>query len=475
LSTRQFQNEIIKLKLVPLSTIFDLFPRLVRDAARETGKDINLIIKGRDVELDKVVVEKLKEILIHILNNAAGHGCETPAVREKLGKPKTGNIILSAYNKGDNVILEISDDGQGINIDRVKEKAIERGFITKEAATNAADDDIIPFIFETGFSTAAVSKLSGRGIGMDIVAKVVKDLNGDIKVKTWKNKGTTFVISLPLISFFIPVTIFSLGERLLGFPSTYIMSTLRVNQKDIKQVAKDHSVIRMNNLEISLIDLSRLFYNNTENTDVYKNIILVQYQDEVAGFIVTDIIIEKKMVIKKITGLLNQLKLVIGAVLLGNERAIPILNVAELFKVLKDGASSLAKVTDQDMNKEKIWAKNVLLVDDSPITRDQEKQILLAQHLNVFEAANGKEALKLLEAKKFDIMITDIEMPVMDGVSLVKAVKADARLAQLPVIVVSSYKEYQNKLYELGVNHFIDKNSFNSQILMDVLKEEKIL
>jgi CheY-like chemotaxis protein len=309
---------------------------------------------------------------------------------------------------------------------------------------------------------------------MDVVAKIVKGLNGEIKVNTWKGKGTTFIINLPLISFYIPVTIIQLGERIIGIPSSYIMQALRVKDSDIKKIGKNQELISIHDMEISLIDIQYLFDGINVKTDSYKNIIIVKYLDEIAGLIVTDVVLEKKMIIKKVSGLTDRFKLIIGAVLLGNERAIPVLNIFELFKLLKEGSVNITKVKSADETK-KIWAKNILLVEDSPITREHEKKILINQNLNVFEANNGKEAIKYLENQKFDLIITDIEMPVMDGTELIKFIKNDDRFNMIPIIVVSSYKDYEDKLQEMGVRHFINKNDFNAQIFLNILKEESII
>lgn len=475
LTTRQFQNEITKVKLVPLSTIFDLFPRLIRDISLQTNKKINFMIKGKEVELDKGMVEKLKEILIHMLNNAVDHGCEEADVRKKNGKPPEGNIILSAYNKGDNVVIEVIDDGYGIDVEKVREKAIEKGLITREKSDNTTDENMIPYIFEAGFSTKKVGKFSGRGIGMDVVAKTVKEFNGEIKVNTWKNKGTTFIISLPLISFFIPVTIFQIGERLYGLPSAYIMSSLRVKKGDIRNIGESQSLITIKDMKVSLVDVENLIDYGVKNNDENKNIIIVKYQDEVTGLIVTDIILEKKMVIKKVIGLTEKFKIIIGAILLGNDRAIPVLNIPELFRILKEGIAQVTRIKNIDDSSKKIWAKNVLLVEDSLITRNHEKKILINQNLNVFEASNGKEAIKLLENQSFDIIITDIEMPVMDGVEMIKYIKSKDMFLKIPIIVVSSYKEYEDRIQGMGIKNFINKNDFDAQVLINVLKEENII
>jgi two-component system, chemotaxis family, sensor kinase CheA len=462
------------MKLVPLSTIFDLFPRLVRDIAQQTGKKIDFIVTGREVEFDKVVVEKLKDTLIHIINNAVDHGCEKPDVRLNSGKPESGLIKLHAYNKGDNVVIEISDDGYGLDIKRIREKAIEKKLISKDISDTKSDEDMINYIFEPGFSTKDLGKFSGRGIGMDVVATSVKELNGEIKVNTWKNKGSTFTISLPLISFFIPVTIFALDAYLFGMPSSYIIQTLRTNKESIKSVSNTQSIINLNNTDISLINFADFFgFDSTEDNSSY-NVIIVKSNEEIAGFIVKDIVLEKKMIIKKLTGMADKFSIMIGSVLLGNERAIPVLNIPEIFKLLKRNSSSITRIKNKETTR-KIWAKNVLLVEDSPVTRDHEKKILQNQDINVYEAANGKEAVKMLESNSFDLVITDIEMPVMDGLELVKYIKSSNSIKDLPVLVISSYKDHIEKLKILGIDRFLNKNDFNTQNFLTILKDMKIL
>ncbi len=474
LTSRQFQNEITNLKLVPLSTIFDLFPRLVRDIAETTKKEINFIIEGKDVELDKIIVEKLKTILIHILRNAIDHGCETPEIRGKIGKPKEAHVILKAVNRGDNVEIEVSDDGGGLDIEKIRAKAIQKGMVQEKKAFSMTDDEIISYIFEPGFSTKEVGAFSGRGIGMDIVATTVKELNGEVKVRTVKNKGTSFTIILPLISSFIPITTILLNNTLFGIPSSYIKLVQRAKADDIKMSGDKQKIVTINNTDISIVDLQAMLGLGFEDFGKNKNIIIVKYQDEISGFIVTDILQEKKMVIKQITGVADKCSSVIGAVI-GDMRIIPVLNIPELFRVLKTGNINISKVKDDRENERRIWVKNVLLVEDSALTRNLEKKILLNQNLNVFEAANGKEAVDLLNSKHFDLIITDIEMPVMNGIELVNYVKERDEFSGIPIVIVSSYKTYEEKISGLGVNHFISKGDFTTQRLMDILMFEKIL
>ncbi len=475
LSSRQFQNEITKLKLVPLSLIFDLFPRLVRDVATDTNKKVELTIQGREVELDKTMVEKLKTILIHILRNAVDHGIEQPAAREKEGKSSEGRVVLSAFNMGDNVLLEIGDDGMGLDIESIREKAVEKGLVDREKAARLTEDEIIAFIFESGFSTKEAGKYSGRGVGMDVVTQTVKDLNGEITVKTEKGKGTTFIIKLPLISSFIPITVFVVNDRLFGVPSSYVKSVVRIKKGDIRSIGENSSVITIEGTDITLVDLSEFFGLGETEDGNYKNIIIMRSQDEIAGFAVSEIVIEKKMLIRKSDWILDKCKVIIGAVLSGRERAIPIINVLELFRLLKSGHRDVTKVKARGYFKRDFRAKNVLLVEDSVVTRKRERDMLVDRSLNVFEASNGKEALEYLDKQQFDVVITDIEMPVMNGLELITRIRANASYASVPVIVVSSYSTYRENLRGLGVRSFVDKNEFSLQLLLEALKSEKIV
>ncbi|MBN2535451.1 MAG: response regulator [Spirochaetales bacterium] len=475
LTAKQFQDKITKLKLVPLSSIFDLFPRLVRDVAQNTKKKVNFIIEGSDVELDMGVVEKLKSILIHILQNAVDHGCETPAERKEKGKPEEGRITLKAFNKGDNVIIEISDDGYGLDVERIRHKAIEKGILKKEKAMELPDDQIIPILFESGFSTKDVSVYSGRGIGMDVVATTVKEMNGEITVKTVRDKGTIFSISLPLISSYIPITVFALGDYLYGIPSAYIKTAMRVKADEVFDTGKRWKVIKIDNMEISLVDLNVFFKLGKPGDEKSKNIIVAVYQDEITGLIVNEVLMEMKMLIRKTSGMADKFNVIIGAVLSGKERAIPVLNVLSLFKLLKNGKGALTKIKKNTDYLKEFGAHKILLVENSIVTRDLEKKILLKQNLIIFEAGNGKEALQFLEEQEIDMIITDIEMPVMNGIELITKMKEKEELKNIPVVVISSYKTYSDKVEAMGVKYFIDKSEFSEEILIKTIKAENLL
>ncbi|MBN2441720.1 MAG: response regulator [Spirochaetales bacterium] len=475
LSAKEFQDKITKLKLVPLASIFDLFPRLVRDIAHKTEKKVAFFMEGRDVELDKVVVDKLKAILIHMLQNAVDHGCETPEERRKAGKPEEGRIVLKALNKGDNVIIELSDDGYGLDVDRIRMKAVEKGLLKIEQAEKLPDDQIIPILFTPGFSTKEVNVYSGRGIGMDVVSNTVKELNGEITVTTLKNKGTLFSITLPLISSYIPVTVFTLMNNMYAIPSVYINSVLRVEEKSIFDAGKQWKVMSFEDMEISLIDLQVLFGLGNSQDDKNKSVIIAMYRDEITGFIVNELIYEKKMLIRKTSGMSDKFGIIIGAVLSGKEKAIPVLNIINLFEQLKQDKGSVTRISRvKDVSKE-FSVKKVLLVENSLVTRNLEKKILSKHNLVILEAGNGKEAIKYLEEQTIDMVITDIEMPVMNGIELISYMKDKANLRKIPILVISSYKTYSSKISKLNVKYFIDKSEFSESLLIETIRKENLL
>jgi CheY-like chemotaxis protein len=234
-------------------------------------------------------------------------------------------------------------------------------------------------------------------------------------------------------------------------------------------------VVTLGGTDITLVDLSAFFGFGDCGEDAYRNIIVIRSQDEIAGFTVSDIVIEKKMLIRKSEWLLDKCRVIIGAVFSGRDRAIPIVNVPELFRLLKSGNRDVTKVKGRGFITRDFRAKNVLLVEDSIVTRKRERDMLSDRSLNVFEAANGKEALEYLGKQQFDVVITDIEMPVMNGLELITRIRANAGYANIPVIVVSSYGTYKDNLRDLGVRSFIDKNDFSSKLLVEALRNEKII
>ncbi|MCX7820688.1 MAG: ATP-binding protein [Brevinematales bacterium] len=328
LYTKQFQDLVSSLILVPLSTIFNNYPRLIRDVAVSTQKDVNFTIEGRELEIDKQLIEPINNVLIHLLRNAVDHGVETPMERVKAGKPSKGNIILKAYSHMDRMIIEVKDDGKGIDIEKVKEKAIRNNLLTTEEALNLTENEILQFIFKPGFSTKDnVTDFSGRGVGLDVVADTMRKFNSEVIVKNEKNKGTTFILSFPLNSSIMSITLFEVNNEIFSIPSLNIEKVVLFSETKTS-IIEEEKMLEYDKKWIPLINLKKMFYDLDDEID-FENIIIITSQNKNYGLLTGKIIGESRMVIKTISSLQNKLKIASGVISLSN-RDVIVLNVFEL-------------------------------------------------------------------------------------------------------------------------------------------------
>ncbi len=333
LYTKQFQDLVSSLILVPLNTIFNNYPRLIRDIAISTQKDINFTIEGKDLEIDKQLIEHINNVLIHLLRNSVDHGIETPMERIKLGKQPKGNISLRAYSHMDRMIIKIKDDGRGIDIEKVKEKAIKNKLISIEEANNLTENEILQFIFKSGFSTKdSVNDFSGRGVGLDVVADTMKKFNSEVIVQTEKNKGTTFILSFPLNSSIMSITFVEINDELFALPSLNIEKVILFSETKTS-VIEEEQMIEYKNKWIPLISLKKLFYNDKYFSNM-ENIIVISSQNKNYGLLVDKIIGESRMVIKTLSSLQNKIKIASGVISLSN-RDVLVLNIYELIERYK--------------------------------------------------------------------------------------------------------------------------------------------
>ncbi len=342
LYTKQFQDLVSSLILVPLSTIFVNYPRLVRDIAITTQKDVNFIMEGQELEIDKQLIEHINEVLIHLLRNAVDHGIETPMERIKAGKQPKGNVTLRAYSHLDRIIIEVKDDGRGINIEKVREKALKNNLISQEEAKILTDDEIIQFVFKPGFSTKEIANdFSGRGVGLDVVADTMRKFNSEVIVKSEKNKGTILSLSFPLNSSIMSITIFEINEEIFAIPSLNIEKVLLFSETRTS-IIEEENMFEYKNKWIPLIDLNKLFYG--EKTPIKKNIIVISCQNKHYGFLVGKIANESRMVIKTISSLQHRLTIISGIISLSN-RDVLVLNLFDIIEKyrLKEKFSKMSK------------------------------------------------------------------------------------------------------------------------------------
>lgn len=326
--TTNLHDAVMKVRMVPVETVFNRFPRMIRDIAKDIGKEVILSMSGEETELDRTVIDEIGEPLIHLLRNAVDHGIESIEKRRELGKPEAGNIYLRAYQDGNSVVIEVEEDGQGINVDKVKKKAIDRGLINKDIANNMSKKDIIDFLFKPSFSTAdKVTDLSGRGVGLDVVKTKIEALGGVVDVETELGRGSKFIIRLPLTLAIIQALLVIVGDEKYAIQLSSIHQITNINPGDIKLVQKQEVILYRNSV-IPVIRLDRVLDVATEeSTQKSLTLVIVKRGDRLTGLVVDRIIGQQEIVQKSLGKFLSHIKVITSATILGDGNVALILDI----------------------------------------------------------------------------------------------------------------------------------------------------
>ena len=330
--TTDLQTVVMKVRMVPVGQVFNRFPRMVRDLAKELGKELNLTIEGEETELDRTVIDEIGDPIMHLLRNSLDHGLEHPDDREAKGKPRIGEVGLIARHEGNNVVIMVTDDGKGIDADVIRRKAVEKGMISEDEANSLDDADAVRLIFLPGFSTAeVVTDVSGRGVGMDVVRSKIETLGGHVDVETKIDEGSVFKIKLPLTLAIIQALLVKVQEEMYAIPLGSIDSTINITQEDIKTV-RNKEVIVLRGQIIPIIRLGDILnvprVNETDSDDIF--VVVVHIGERKAGIVVDNLIGQQEIVIKTLGKLLAGLKVISGATVLGDGRVAMILDVSAL-------------------------------------------------------------------------------------------------------------------------------------------------
>lgn len=461
--TSELQMAVLKTRMQPIGKIFNRFNRTVRDLARELNKKINLVIDGADTELDKTVIEEIGDPLIHLLRNAVDHGIETIDERQKKGKSPAGTIRLSAYHEGNQIVIRISDDGKGIDPEKVKEKALNMGIVSKEDLEHVPPENLVNLIFMPGFSTAGqVTSISGRGIGMDVVKSNIEKLNGFIEISSTINKGSVFTIRLPLTLAIVQALKINVGNEVFAVPLGSVIETIRTYAHKVETIS-GQEVIRFRKNIIPLIRLSSLFSlpTNQEPSDkIY--VIITRIADQKIGLVVDKILGQQEIVVKSLGNILDNIPGISGACLAGDGRVILILDLAGVIRLLPKKINLGAvkhEVQHQDKETSKQRRYTILVVEDSKSERKRICKALHNANFRVVEAQDGREALGQLENYYIDLVLTDLEMPDIDGYEFTRKIKKDTQYKSIPVIVISSHREIINRIrgMEVGIDDYFTK------------------
>ncbi|GHV91000.1 hybrid sensor histidine kinase/response regulator [Spirochaetia bacterium] len=471
--TRGAYDSVISLRMLPLSTILDTYPRAVFTIASELGKKVQLRIEGAENEIDKNIIESLSDVFLHMVRNSIDHGIEAPAERVKAGKDETGTLRIRCVRESGNMKITISDDGGGINIEAIRRKVVDQGLVTKENAPSLTKEDLTNYIFQSGFSTAkTISNVSGRGVGMDAVRNNIERMKGSIIVESEMGKGTTFTISVPLsMASLMGFPIVS-GTMKFIIPANFVDSVLLINKEEIITVV-DRPGIKYEDRIIKLYYLHQILKipgaDKGPETDAVFVVIIHAYEETIA-LAINSVSSMRSVILKSMPPVLETMPVFSGVVLSEDYEMVPALHIPTLIKMAR-------RTKTIDMKKRHIeyerLRKSILVVDDSRPTRDIERDILAAEGYKVDTAADGSEALAAAKNTRYDLICTDINMPVMDGFMLTENIRKNDALKDIPIIVISSRtdEEDQARAALLGANRYIVKNSFNNHNLISAIKE----
>ena len=471
----ELQANMKKVKLLPLSTIFDGFPRMVRDIASQQGKEVNLVISGEETELDKKVLEGIKTPLIHILRNCIDHGIEGPDVRVALGKKRCGTIKVSAFHEADNVVITVEDDGRGMDIDEIKQTALKKRLVSNYDLEERTDKEILNIVFMNGYSTSpVVTDVSGRGMGLDIVMRDITNLKGRVILDTQKNRETKFTLVLPLTIAIIQVLLVEVQNMVFALPMLPIIESVKVNMNDVSTM-DGRMAIQFREHIVPLVRLNEVLELPPARDEGGKAkeemlVVIATNLDRRLGFIIDKIVGEEEVFIKSLGKHLGKVKNVSGAIIMPTGEVVVVLDIADL---IAHSALSLSPVTGKrDASKAKRKEKRILVVEDAFSTRELEKSILLTHGYLVDTAVDGLDALNRMTDTRYDLIVSDVEMPRMDGFELCRTLKKKEEYKGIPFVMVTALQKEEDKRrgIEVGAAAYIVKSAFEQTNLLDTIE-----
>ena len=466
------RDSVMGLRMVSVAGTLRKHHRTVRDLARSLGKQVRLQLRGEETELDKLLVEAMDEPLMHLVRNAVDHGIESPEARTASGKSPEGTIHLSAAHVGNQVVIQIRDDGAGIDPERIKKRALERQLITPEASATMSRKEALDLIFHAGFSTAeVVSEVSGRGVGMDVVRQtIITKLKGSIDIDSTQGQGSTFTLKLPLTLAIAQVLFARAGGEVFAIPLDSVTRTLILPTSAVEYI-QDREFIAVEGEQLPLVRISRVLGLDSSHDDVANEIrvVLCKHGEGVYALVVEALLEKKEIVIKSLGDILEDVPCVGGATLIGDRCAI-ILDVAALIRRAVQGAGTLGRMPNRPKKEESAGSsasstdttgsnQSVLLVEDSEVVREALRRLLTQAGYRVVTANDGVEGVAAAQREKFDIISTDVMMPNMDGYELTRALRKTEQYRDTPIVMVTSRDERIDRIrgFDAGVDEYITK------------------
>jgi len=458
----EMQESLMRTRMTPFESLVPRLRRMVRQISTELGKTIELSISA-DGEMDRNVLERLIAPLEHMLRNAMDHGIESPAERKTNSKSETGSVNISLYREGSEVYVKIQDDGRGLNLKAIRNKAIEKELITD--SSDLTDHELQQLILEAGFSTAEqVTQISGRGVGMDVVSSEIKQMGGVIEIDSTEGVGTTFTVKLPFSVSINQALMVQLGEEVFAIPLSNIEGIVRVSPFELEEYyASEDSSFKYAGIDYSMYYLGHLLDHsrsvNLQNTPHSLPVLLLHGAEHPTAMQVDELLGSREIVVKSIGSQLSSISGLSGATILGDGRVVLILDMPALIRRIDANLEQDDKVLDVQAAEEEERAVRVMVVDDSITVRKVTTRLLERHDFEVITAKDGVDALSVLTDQQPDVMLLDIEMPRMDGFELATIIRHDEKLKDLPIIMITSRtgEKHRARAEQIGVNQYMGK------------------
>lgn len=469
----ELQDSTLHVRMLPIASIFGLYPRVVRDAAGSCGKKVRLIVEGENTELDKRILEQVSDPLIHIIRNSVDHGIELPSHRVQAGKPEEGTVRLSAAQRGDKVEITVEDDGAGIDPAKLRQSGIAQGVISPD--DEITDEEALELIFRNGFTTASqVTSISGRGVGLDVVRTNIEKLEGSVRIDSVPGEGTRLTVSLPATLAIFAGLLIACNQAMFVIPLSSVQEMVSIKRGDIQTLGNQRVFILRGNAT-PLIDLLDFLGNEvTEAKSGNVNAVVVGDGRNQIALEVGSFLGEQEVVIKSLGTFLPRLPNIAGITILADGEAVVVLNVIELITSIRSGSkrSSPNPRTTAGFDDLPVRIARVLIVEDSLVVRELQRNILESAGYKVVTAVDGEDALSQLSRNEIDCIVTDIEMPRMNGFDLVTAVRKNEATSDTPVIIVSSLNNEDDKKRGMGVgaDAYVIKGTFDQQNLLTTIE-----
>ena len=470
-------DDMKQVLMFPFTSLLEVLPKTVRDLARESGKEVELAIQGGEIEIDRRILEEMKDPLLHLIRNCIDHGIERPEERKEKEKPPRGLITVEVSPRDNKVEILVADDGAGISPSRIKSAVLKLGTLPRERVEDLSDQELIPFAFQSGVSTSPIiTEISGRGLGLAIVREKVEKLGGTVTLESTLDHGTRFTIVLPLTVATFRGILVRVGEREFVIPSLHVERAIRLPAGTIRTVENRETIefqgqpLSLSHLD-AVLSLPRSTASRTD-TDLAQAVVLCCAGTRIA-FLVDEVLHEQEVLQKGLGPQLSRVRNVVGATVLGNGRVVPILNVPDLLKsAVQQAGSGRGELTGSASQVASPRKRRIMVAEDSITTRMLLKNILETAGYQVTTAVDGLDAITRLKEGEFDLVVSDVDMPRMNGFGLTAKIRADKALCEMPVVLVTALesREDRERGIEVGANAYIVKSSFDQSNLLAVLE-----